>query len=139
MALEHRLLIFVYRRRAAGLEYFFERRHPTLEFGWTPIASELAPSESFETAVRRSMEHEWHAPPPDQLLDLKVCGHFCVGDVDLVDWGVGYGVRVGWDPQQAPRSARADLRWSPLPVALEMLEGESARRALFRLHVAAAG
>jgi hypothetical protein len=138
VALEHRLLIFVFRRRASGVEYLFERRHPQQEFAWTPIPVELGHSESLESAVRRSMQVEWHAPPPDRLLDLKVCGHQSVGDLDLIDWGVGYGVRPAWDPALCT-PVRAELVWRPLPVALDLLEEESARRALFRLHVEAAG
>ena len=139
MALEHRLLIFVFRRRSSGVEYLFERRHPVAEFGWTPIPTEVGPAESLESAVHRSMQVEWHAPPPDRLLDLKVCGHLSVGDLDLIDWGVGYGVRPAWDPCAGRPPVRADLVWQPLPVGLEMLEEESARRALFRLHLEAAG
>ena len=138
VALEHRLLIFVFRRRANGVEYLFERRHPQQEFAWTPIPTEVGHSESIESAVRRSMQVEWRAPPPDRLLDLKVCGHQTVGDLDLIDWGVGYGVRSAWEPALGRLPVRADLLWRPWPVALELLEDDSARRALFRLHLEAA-
>jgi hypothetical protein len=139
MALEHRLLIFVYRRRVGGFEYLIERRHPPEEFAWTPIPTEVGPTESIENAVRRSMQVEWRAPPPERLLDLKVCGHLSVGDLDLIDWGVGYGVRTAWEPRAASLPFRAEIAWRPLPLALEMLEDEASRRALVRLHVAAAG
>jgi hypothetical protein len=134
VALEHRLLIFAFRRRASGVEYLFERRHPAQEFAWTPILTEVGPAESLESALHRSMQLEWRAPPPEPLLDLKVCGHLSVGDLDVVDWGVGYGVRPAWDPTSgAP--VRAELVWRPLRPALDLLEEESARRALFRLHL----
>ncbi len=138
MALEHRVLIFVYRRRSGGIEYLFERRHPTEEFAWTPIPAEVGPTDSLESAVRRSMEVDWQAPPPERLLDLKVCGHLSVGDLDLVDWGVGYGVRPLWEPRERLSPMRAELIWRSLPVALGLLENESTRRALFRLHLEAA-
>ena len=138
MALEHRLLIFVFRRRSHAVEYLFERRHPREEFAWTPIPTEVGHAESIESAVRRSMQLEWRAPPPERLLDLKVCGHLSVGDVDLIDWGVGYGVRPTWDPTRLELPVRAEFVWHPLPVALDLLEGEAARRALVRLHLEAA-
>ena len=138
MALEHRLLVFVFRRRASGVEYLFERRHPVEEFSWTPIPVEVGHSESLESAVRRGMELDWHAPPPERLLDLKVCGHQSVGDLDLIDWGIGYGVRAAWDPGGSQLPVRAELLWRPLPIAMELLESESSRRALFRLHLEAA-
>jgi hypothetical protein len=138
MALEHRLLIFVFRRRSRGVEYLFERRYPQQEFAWTPIPTEVMHAESIESAVRRSMQVEWHAPPPDRLLDLKVCGHQSVGDLDLIDWGVGYGVRPAWDPASGQLPVRAELVWSPLAVALDLLEDDSSRRALVRLHLEAA-
>ncbi|MBL8841871.1 MAG: hypothetical protein JNL90_10130 [Planctomycetes bacterium] len=136
MALEHRVLIYVFRRRASGVEYLFERRWPHEEFAWSPIPAEVGYTESLEVATRRSMQHDWHAPPPDRLVDLKVCAHESVGDLDLIDWGMGYAVRPQWEPSDAP--VRAELAWRPLPVALELLEGEAARRALFRLHLQAA-
>ncbi len=138
MALEHRLLIFAFRRRAHGVEYLFEHRHPHEEFAWTPILAAVGPAESFDSAVRRSMQVEWRAPPPEPLVDLKVCGHLSVGDLDVVDWGVGYGVRPAWDPDAGRLPVRAELIWRPLPSALNLLEEESARRALFRLHLEAA-
>lgn len=138
MALEHRLLIFVFRRRAHGVEYLFERRHPPEEFAWTPIPTSVEHAESIENAVRRSMQVEWRAPPPERLFDLKVCGHLSVGDLDLIDWGVGYRVRPAWDPSLVSLPERVDLVWRPLPFALRLLEGEAARRALFRLHLEAA-
>ena len=138
MVLEHRLLIFVYRLRAGGCEYLFERRHPVAEFAWTPIPAMLGPSDSFESAMHRSMRDEWHAPPPERLLDLRVCGHFAVGDVELVDWGVGYGVRPNWEPRAARPGDEADLAWRPLPHALALLDADEARRALVRLHLDAA-
>lgn len=139
MALEHRVLIYVFRRRASGVEYLFERRWPREEFSWSPIPAEVGYTESLEVATRRSMQRDWHAPPPDRLVDLRVCAHECVGDLDLIEWGMGYAVRPHWEPSSADLPVRADLAWRPLPVALELLEGEAARRALFRLHVEAAG
>lgn len=138
VSLEHRLLIFVFRRRASGVEYLFERRHPLIEYSWTPIPVEVGAAESIESAVHRSMQLEWHAPPPERLLDLKVCAHHSVGDFDLIDWGVGYAVRPAWEPTANAPPVRADLLWRPLPVALELLEDEPSRRALFRLHLEAA-
>jgi len=138
VALEHRLLIYVFRRRAHGVEYLFERRHPQEEFAWTPIPTEVMHAESIESALHRSMQVEWRAPPPERLLDLKVCGHMSVGDLDLIDWGVGYGVRAAWEPSLGPMPVRAELVWRPLPFALDLLEDESSRRALVRLHLEAA-
>lgn len=138
MALEHRLLIYVFRRRAAGLEYLVERRWPVEEFAWSAIAADVGYSESLEGATRRSMERFWHAPPPDRLVDLRVCGHWSVGDLDLIDWGMGYGVRPTWEPHPDELGVRAELAWHPLPVAMELLEDDAERRALFRLHLVAA-
>ncbi len=138
MALEHRVLIYVFRRRSQGVEYLLERRTPALEWSWTPIPAAVGVTESLASAARRSMELEWHAPPPLRLVDLHVCNHESVGDLDLIDWGVGYGVRPEWEPSSRSCPDHAELTWRRLPVALELLEGESARRALFRLHLEAA-
>ena len=138
MALEHRVLIYVFRRRASGLEYLVERRWPAEEFAWSPHRSPLGITESLEEATRRSMQRDWHAPPPDRLVDLRVCGHTSVGDLDLIDWGMGYGVRPTWELDPATIAVRAERAWQPLPVALALLEEEAARRALFRLHLQAA-
>ncbi|MBM4013869.1 MAG: hypothetical protein FJ293_02760 [Planctomycetes bacterium] len=138
MALEHRLLIYVFRQRVGGLEYLVERRWPAQEYSWSPIPAEVGYCESIESATRRSMADPWHAPPPERLVDLRVCGHLTVGDLDLIDWGIGYRVRSSWEPRAAELGVRAELVWQPLPIVMGLLEDEAARRALFRLHVAAA-
>ena len=138
MALEHRLLIFVFRRSDSGVEYLFERRHPRQEFSWAPPHTELGYSESLMSAALRSMRESWHAPGPMRWIDLNWCGQHQIGDFDLIDWGVGYGVPVRWDPSALEPPPSADLLWRPLPAALALVEEESLRRALFRLHVEAA-
>lgn len=138
MALEHRLLIYVFRRRRGGVEYLIERRWPREEWGWSPIPAELGYTESLESAARRRMQSDWRAPPPVRLVDLRVCGHEQVGDLDLVEWGMGYGLEREWEPDPEERPEGADVVWRPLPLALQVLEGESARRALCRLHLHAA-
>jgi len=138
VALEHRLLIYVFRRCVGGVEYLFERRRPALEFDWTPIPTGVGPTESLLSAALRQMRGELRAPQPQRWVELNVCDHQSVGDLDLIDWGVGYGVRPAWDPGSGPIPVRAELVWSPLPVALDLLEDESSRRALVRLHLEAA-
>jgi len=137
VALEHRLLVFPFRRCAGGIEYLFERRRPTVEFDWTPLPTEVGPTESLLSAALRLMRGELRAPQPQRWVELNVCDHQSVGDLDLIDWGVGYGVPPRWDPRGAAGRA-LDFVWRPLTGALELLERDGERRALFRLHVEAA-
>ena len=138
MALQHRLLVYGFRRCAGGVEYLFERRRPTLEYDWTPIPTEVGPTESLLSAALRLMRGELRAPQPQRWVELNVCDHQSVGDLDLIDWGIGYGVRSAWNPSAGRLPVRAELLWRPLPVAMDLLESESSRRALFRLHLDAA-
>jgi len=138
MALEHRLLIYVFRRCAGGVEYLFERRRPTLEYDWTPIPTGVGPTESLLSAALRQMRGEMRAPQPQRWVELNVCDHQSVGDLDLIDWGVGYGVPNAWGPEIDREGSDLDFVWRPLPTALELLERDGERRALFRLHIEAA-
>ena len=49
----------------------------------------------------------------DRLVDLRVCGHVSVGDLDLIDWGMGYAVRPSWDPGPSAQLLRAEVAWQP--------------------------
>lgn len=136
MIIEHRVSIFVFRRRRDGPEYLVVRRRPARENLWNPILTRLRPSDTVRRAALRRMRQGWQAPSPLRFLDLNLCDHFLVGDMDLVDWCVGYGVEEGWDPQR-PDAQVERFRWELLPKAFQLLEQEGARRALFRLHLEA--
>lgn len=134
--LEHRLSIFVYRRIRGVPEYLFVRPHPVAEFDWQPINAALPPAETLRSASIASMQERYLAPPPDRWVDLNLFEHLAVGDLDLVDWCVGYGIQGGWEPADE-RGDREGICWRPLMSAFQLLENEVARRALIRLHLAA--
>ena len=138
MALEHRLLIFVFRRGRGAIEYLFERRRPTIEYSWTPIRAVVEPSESLHLTALRSMRAQWCAPQPARWVELDVCDHDHVGDLDLIDWGVGYGIDGTWSPPADVRPSSVEFVWRPFAGALRLLELDSTRRALCRLHLVAA-
>jgi hypothetical protein len=139
MGLEHQLSIFVFRWRATGVDYLLVRRHPLGESTWSPVRTRLRPEETLRRAARRRMREFCSAPEPTPWIDLNRFEHFEVGDLDLVRWGVGYGVEGGWEPDARRDRSIARLRWEPLPAGLHLLEEEDARRSLFHLHVRITG
>lgn len=117
------------------------RPYPQQEFVWNPIFQEIRPDDTVRRAALRGMQQSWAAPLPSRWIDLNLCNHFLVGDYDVVDWCVGYGVESPWEPPIVEESgcaaAAVKTCWQPVSRAFQLLEADDTRRALLRLHLEA--
>ncbi len=132
----HRVSIFCFRRLQGDLQYLFVRRRPFLEFDWAPIHASILPQDTLPQAAVRNMREQWGAPMPSPWIDLETFDRHPVGDSELIDWCVGYGVTGAWVPK-VPEDGLSALKWTNLPAGFRLLQEEENRRALFRLHLAA--
>jgi len=129
--------IYVFRRSPRGVEYLVTRKHPRVEFDWGAVETSLRPTENLEEASQRWMRVDWQAPCPQPWIDLHLCAHQHIGDLDLVSWSVGYGVEGDWTPPDlgSHRAGEVDeARWVVLGEAFQLFAGSAGRTALFRLH-----
>ena len=129
----HRVRVFVYRRSSERFEYLVIRNEPVQESFWTPVTGVMRPEENiFQAAVRNAGELVG-LDAPRQIVDLQLATHMQVGDLDEVDWSVGYQVR-GESVDLYPTDSVADLRWLDFDSGYRNLELEDDRRSIMRLH-----
>jgi ADP-ribose pyrophosphatase YjhB (NUDIX family) len=129
----HRVRVFAYRRSSERFEYLVVRNQPAQESYWTPVTGVMRPDENiFQAAVRNAGERVG-LDAPRQIVDLQLATHIQVGDLDEVDWSVGYQVR-GEPVDLCPTDSVADVRWLDFDSGYRNLELEDDRRSIMRLH-----
>lgn len=109
------------------------RQEPAQESFWKPVTSIMRPDESIFQAAVRSVGEMVGLEPPRQIVDLQLANHIQIGDLDEVDWSVGY--RADDQPSDLrPDGNVADLRWLDFDSSYRNLDLEEDRRSIMRLH-----
>jgi len=129
----HCVRVFVFRHTSAQYEYLVLRREPALESFWTPVTGVMLPDENIYQAAVRHVGEWVGLYPPRQIVDLQLATHIQVGDLDEVDWSVGYACR----PDAAdlhPTTEVAEARWLGFDATYRNLDLEEDRRSIMRLH-----
>ena len=128
----HRIRIFVYTLREAQPSYLL-LREGGFESVWGPVHGSLGFGEKLEAAIRREVVEEVGIARPLDLIDLKIPGHWLVGDEEIIEWNFGLRTRPDAnDLELAPRWV--DHRWAGFSQAYPSLELENDRAAIMRLH-----
>jgi len=129
----HRVRVFVFRPSDEAFEYLVVRNEPVHESFWTPVTGVMYPEESIFQAAVRNVGETVGLDAPRQIVDLQLANHTQVGDLDEVDWSVGYRARaMGVDLR--PTREIAELRWLDFERMYRNLELEEDRRSIMRLH-----
>ena len=128
----HCVRVFVYRQRREDLEYLMVRREPVLESFWTPVHGPMLPEENIYQAAVRNVGETVGLYPPQQIVDLQLATHIQVGDLDEVDWSVGYACRDAADLH--PTDELAEVCWLGFDASYRNLDLEEDRRSIMRLH-----
>ncbi len=129
----HRVRVFAYRRHDDRFEYLVVRNQPVWESFWTPVTGVMRPDENIFQAAVRNVGELVGLDAPRQIVDLQLATHLQVGDLDEVDWSVGYQVR-GEGVDLHPGEDLADLAWLDFDSGYRNLELEDDRRSIMRLH-----
>ena len=129
----HCVRVFVFRNTGPGIEYLVVRQAPLVESFWTPVHGVMRPDESIFQAAVRNVGERVGLEAPRQIVDLQLATHIQVGDLEEVDWSVGY--RAGDRAVDLrPDERLADLRWLDFDSSYRNLELEEDRRSIMRLH-----
>lgn len=129
----HRVRVFVFRELGSGFEYLVVRHEPAFESFWTPLTETMRPDESIFQAAVRTAGQKLGLSAPGQVVDLQLATHLQVGDLEEVDWSVGFRAR----PHQSdlrPCPDLAELRWLDFDTGYRNLDLEEDRRSIMRLH-----
>lgn len=131
----HRVRVFVFRRVDSAYEYLVVRRAPSLESFWSPVTGNMNPDESIFQAAVRNVGERVGLAAPRQIVDLQLANHIQIGDLDEIDWSVGYRASSRGTGLQ-PSAELAELAWLDFDSSYRNLELEEDRRSIMRLHFA---
>ena len=129
----HVVRVFVFRQERRQLEYLVVRHRPAHDSFWSPITGVLQPHESIFQAAVRSVGEEVGLPSPRQIVDLQLATRQQVGDLEEIDWSVGYRARTA-PADLRPAADLAELKWFDFDAIYRSLDREEDRRSVMRLH-----
>jgi len=129
----HVVRVFVYRKLDQVIDYLVVRRVPAHDSFWSPLRAVMRPEESIFQAAVRGVGEDIGLDAPAQLVDLQLATRHQIGDLEEIDWSVGYG------PREVPADLRpstdvVDLQWLDFDQIYRNLESEDDRRSIMRLH-----
>ncbi|MHC4845864.1 MAG: NUDIX hydrolase [Planctomycetota bacterium] len=129
----HVVRVFVFRQDGGRIDYLLVRHQPEHDSFWSPVTGVMQPHESIFQAAVRSAGEEIGLPSPRQMVDLQLATRTTIGDLEEIDWSVGYRA-----PQSAvdlrPSGDLAALRWLDFDRIYRNLDREEDRRSVMRLH-----
>jgi ADP-ribose pyrophosphatase YjhB (NUDIX family) len=129
----HVVRVFVFRQDSRQIDYLVVRHRPAHDSFWSPITGVMQPHESIFQAAVRSVGEEIGLPSPRQIVDLQLATRQQLGDIEEIDWSVGYRAR-GQDADLRPAPDLAELRWFDFDALYRSLDREEDRRSVMRLH-----
>lgn len=129
----HVVRVFVFRQDSRQIDYLVVRHRPAHDSFWSPITGVMQPHESIFQAAVRSVGEEIGLPSPRQIVDLQLATRQQLGDMEEIDWSVGYRAR-GQDADLRPAPDLAELRWFDFDALYRSLDREEDRRSVMRLH-----
>ncbi len=123
----------MFRRQTRGIDYLVVRREPAHDSFWSPLTSVMRPDESIYQAAVRGVGEHVGLDTPGQMVDLQLATRVQIGDLEEIDWSVGYRPREdAADLRLAPEVA--DVRWLDFDSVYQRLDQEDDRRSIMRLH-----
>ncbi|MFG0320554.1 MAG: NUDIX domain-containing protein [Planctomycetota bacterium JB042] len=130
----HQVAVFVFREDSPGPRYLLVRRHHRHEGLWRPVLGTVRPDERLEAAALREVRDETGIVHPRALIDFGFRHREQVGDLDLVDWGLGYDVGPE-SPEVRLGEEYREYRWLDFEEAYRTIEVDPFREAVLKLHL----
>lgn len=134
----HQVAVFVFQKTRAGHRYLIVRRSDQQESLWRPVLGTVRPEEMIETAAVREVRSETGIIGPSALIDFGFRHRERAGDLELVDWGVGYDVGRTRPRIQLGRDC-GDYRWLEFEKAYRMIEFAPFQEGVLKLHLRLVG
>jgi ADP-ribose pyrophosphatase YjhB (NUDIX family) len=129
----HVVRVFVFRQQARSIDYLVVRHQPAHDSFWSPVTGVLQPHESLFQAAVRSVGEELGLSTPRQLVDLQLATRTTIGDLEEIDWSLGYRAPES-ELDLRPAADLAELRWLRFDGIYKNLDREEDRRSIMRLH-----
>lgn len=133
LGIRHEVNVFVFRVTASGLEYLLLRTRPRQEAMWRPVVRRVDLDEDLFRAAVRGVQHETGL---DHAFDLLAPAPGLIhyqGDLQLVEWPLGFRVRNP-EVHLRRRQRLAAVAWQGFDAALKALGMPTHRQNLLQLH-----
>ncbi len=129
----HMVRVFVFRQRDRDIDYLVVRYVPEHDSFWSPLRGVMQPHESLFQAAMRNVGEDVGLHAPGEIVDLRLATHTQIGDMEEIDWSVGYRTPAPGSDLR-PRSDLAIVRWLDFDSCYRNLDREEDRRSIMRLH-----
>lgn len=129
----HRIKVFVYQATGDEPEYLLLRGAQRIESFWGPVQGNVGFGEKMEAAIRREVMDDTGIVRPLDVIDLQMPQLTVVGDEEIIEWSFGLRTPPARGPLKLdPRFS--DFRWAQFAEGYPLLEFETDRAAILRLH-----
>lgn len=129
----HRIKVFVYQASGVEPQYLLLRGAQRVESFWGPIHGSIGFGEKMEAAIRREVMDDTGILHPLDVIDLQMPQLTVVGDEEIIEWSFGLRTPPARGPLKLdPRWA--DFRWAHFSEGYPLLELDTDRAAILRLH-----
>lgn len=129
----HIVRVFVFRQEEREIEYLMVRHAPAHDSFWSPVKGVMKPHESIFQAAVRSVGEDLGLDAPRQIVDLQLATHLQIGDLEEVDWSVGYRARSN-AREVHPSEEVTEVQWLDFDSVYRHLDADEDRRSIMRLH-----
>ena len=130
----HQVAVFVFQETNPGPRYLLVRQHRRREGLWRPVLGPVRHDERLESAALREVRDETGIAHPRALIDFGFRHREQVGDLDLVDWGLGYDVGPETPDVHLGEEYR-EFQWLEFEDAYRTIEVDPLREAVLKLHL----
>ena len=129
----HRIKVFVFQMKGGEPDYLLLRGAQGIESLWGPIQGSIGFGEKLEGAIRREVMDDIGLVQPLDLIDLQMPARWQVGDEEIIEWSFGFQTLPVEDELRLdPRWA--EFRWTQFSQGYPLLEFDTDRAAILRLH-----
>ena len=129
----HRVKVFVFQMAGPEPRYLLLRGAQGIESFWGPIQGNIGFGEKLESAIQREVMDDTGILPPLDLIDLEMPSRLILGDEEIIEWSFGFK-SVPTRTEVRLDKRWAEFRWAQFSQGYPLLEFDSDRAAIMRLH-----
>lgn len=129
----HRVKVFVFQMTGPEPRYLLLKGAQGIESFWGPIQGNIGFGEKLESAIRREVMDDTGILPPLDLIDLQMPSRLILGDEEIIEWSFGFK-SVPTQAELRLDKRWAEFRWTQFSQGYPLLEFDTDRAAIMRLH-----
>ena len=129
----HRVKVFVFQMIGPEPRYLLLKGSQGIESFWGPVQGNIGFGEKLESAIQREVMDDTGILRPLDLIDLQMPSRLILGDEEIIEWSFGFK-SVPTQAELRLDKRWAEFRWAQFSQGYPLLEFDSDRAAIMRLH-----